>query len=75
MSIAWSFSFEISVLGITHLPMTTPKSTISEPHKHLRIGKALWFGGYHYGETIGFKCGHAVLDGSPLIRVGAALPC
>jgi hypothetical protein len=40
MSIAWSFSCEISVLGISHLPMTTPKSTISEPYKHLRIAKA-----------------------------------
>jgi hypothetical protein len=39
MSIAWSFSCEISVLGISHLPRTTPKTTISEPYKHLRIAK------------------------------------
>ena len=40
MSIAWSFSCEISVLGISHLPRTTPKTTIFEPYKHLRIAKA-----------------------------------
>jgi hypothetical protein len=45
---AWSFSCEILVLGISHLPMTTPKSTISEPYKHLRI----W-----YGESVVFGCG------------------
>jgi hypothetical protein len=32
-----SFSCEISMLGISHLPMTTPKNTISEPYKHLRF--------------------------------------
>jgi hypothetical protein len=31
MIIAWSFSCEILVLGISHLPMTTPKSTIQAP--------------------------------------------
>jgi hypothetical protein len=46
MSIAWSFFGEISVLGISHLPMTTHKSTISEPYKHLRIARVLWFGRY-----------------------------
>jgi hypothetical protein len=45
MIIAWSFSCEILELGISHLPMTSPKSTISEPYKHLRIAKAfmVWY--------------------------------
>jgi hypothetical protein len=33
-----SFSCEISMLGISHLPMTTLKAP--EPYKHLRIAKA-----------------------------------
>jgi hypothetical protein len=42
-SIAWPFCCEISVQGISHLRTSTPKSTISEPYKPLRISKTFIF--------------------------------
>ena len=36
---------KILVLGISHLPMTTLKRTISDSYKHLRMTKALLSGG------------------------------
>ena len=29
------------MVGVSHFPMTTPNSAISEPHKHLRIAKPI----------------------------------
>ena len=36
-----TFSWEILVLGLSHHPMTTPNSTISEPYKHLTMVRAI----------------------------------
>jgi hypothetical protein len=72
--IAWSFSCEILVLGTSHLPMTTPKSTISEPYKHLRIAKAFMVWWIAVWRKHSFWV-WSVSDVSPRIGVRAALPC
>ena len=74
-TIEWTlFIYLLFVLGLSHHLMTTPNSTISEPHKHLTIAKA-----YIAWQIAPWWKRHiwvwSVSDVSSRIRVQAALPC
>ena len=50
---------KILVLGISHLPMTTLKRTISDSYKHLRMTKAFvvrWIATVLFLDVISFRC-------------------